>query len=46
MIWPAGTNLQDIVDSINRIGGTPDELMSILQALDEVGAINGELVVI
>lgn len=46
MIWPTGTNLQDIVDAINRIGGTPDELMSILQALDEVGAINGQLVVI
>lgn len=46
MIWPTGTNLQDIVDAINRIGGTPDELMSILQALDQVGAINGKLVVI
>lgn len=46
MIWPAGTNLQEVVDAINRVGATPDELMSILQALDEVGALNGELVVI
>ena len=46
MIWPAGTNLQEVVDAINRVGATPDELMSILQALDEVGALSGELVVI
>ncbi len=46
MIWPAGTNLQEIVDAINKVGATPNDLMQILQALDEVGAINGELVVI
>ncbi|WP_419153409.1 flagellar basal body P-ring protein FlgI [Vibrio maritimus] len=46
MVWPPGTNLQEIVDAINNIGATPEALMQILQALDEVGAINGELVVI
>ncbi|NOH30364.1 flagellar basal body P-ring protein FlgI [Vibrio mediterranei] len=46
MVWPRGTNLQEIVDAINNIGATPEALMQILQALDEVGAINGDLVVI
>ncbi|MFV0575309.1 MAG: flagellar basal body P-ring protein FlgI [Vibrio sp.] len=46
MIWPKGTSLRQIVDAINKVGATPDALMQILQALDEVGAINGELVVI
>ncbi|MBC7001603.1 flagellar basal body P-ring protein FlgI [Photobacterium sp. BZF1] len=46
MIWPRGTNLQEIVDAINNVGATPEALMQILQALDEVGALNGDLVVI
>lgn len=46
MVWPKGTNLQEIVNAINQVGATPSDLMQILQALDEVGAINGELVVI
>ncbi|MGY2572205.1 flagellar basal body P-ring protein FlgI [Vibrio sp. C8] len=46
MVWPEGTQLQEIVDAVNRIGASPMVLMQILQALDEVGAINGELVVI
>lgn len=44
--WPAGAKLQNIVDAINRTGATPDDIMSILQALDEAGALQGELVVI
>ncbi len=46
MVWPQGTNLQEIVDAINKVGASPSVLMQILQALDEVGAINGELMVI
>ncbi|MDF1484196.1 flagellar basal body P-ring protein FlgI [Ramlibacter sp. H39-3-26] len=42
----AGTSLQTIVDSINSIGASPDDLMAILQALDQAGAIEGELIVI
>jgi len=41
--WPPGTSLQAIVDTINAIGANPDELMAILQALDQAGAIEGEL---
>lgn len=44
--WPAGAKLQVIIDTINRTGATPDDIMSILQALDQAGALNGELVVI
>lgn len=46
MIWEKGTNLQEIVDAVNRVGATPDALMQILQALDEAGALSGQLVVI
>ncbi|MGR5167212.1 flagellar basal body P-ring protein FlgI [Vibrio astriarenae] len=46
MIWPEGTSLQEIVNAINQVGAPPEALMQILQALDEIGAINGELVVI
>ncbi len=44
--WPAGARLQVIIDVINSIGATPDDIMAILQALDQAGAIDGELVVI
>lgn len=44
--WPAGAKLQTIIDTINRTGATPDDIMAILQALDQAGAINGELIVI
>jgi flagellar P-ring protein FlgI len=44
--WPAGTSLQAIVDMVNSIGANPDDLMAILQALDQAGAIEGELQVI
>nr|WP_254440982.1 flagellar basal body P-ring protein FlgI [Pandoraea cepalis] len=45
-VWPAGVDLQTIVDSLRRSGATPDDVISILQALDEAGALNGELHVI
>ncbi|HMN43132.1 MAG TPA: flagellar basal body P-ring protein FlgI [Povalibacter sp.] len=44
--WPAGVELQAIIDTVNSTGATPDDLMAILQALDQVGAIEGELIVI
>jgi flagellar P-ring protein precursor FlgI len=44
--WAAGSKLQDIVDTINSTGASPDDLMAILQALDQAGAIDGELIVI
>lgn len=44
--WPAGAKLQTIIETINRTGASPDDIMSILQALDQAGALHGELVVI
>ena len=44
--WPAGAKLQTIIDTVNSIGASPDDIMAILQALDQAGAIDGELVVI
>jgi len=44
--WPAGATLQAIIDAVNSTGATPDDIMAILQALDQAGAIEGELVVI
>jgi len=38
--------LAEIVAAVNAIGGSPDDLMSILQALHEVGALDAELIVI
>ncbi|MDT1011802.1 flagellar basal body P-ring protein FlgI [Plesiomonas shigelloides] len=45
-VWPAGTSLKTIVDAINSLGATPSDLMSILQALKQAGALEGELIVI
>jgi flagellar P-ring protein FlgI len=44
--WNKGVKLQDIIDTINSTGASPDDIMAILQALDQAGAIDGELIVI
>lgn len=41
-----GTNLQDIVEAVNRVGAAPGDLMAILEALKQAGALKAELVVI
>ena len=40
------TDLNTIVGAVNSLGATPTDLMSILQALHEAGALSAELVVI
>lgn len=45
-LWKNGVKLQDIVDTINGIGATPDDLMAILEGLSEAGALDAELEVI
>lgn len=42
---PAGTNLRSIVNTLNSLGASPDDTMSILQALHQAGALDAELVV-
>lgn len=44
--WAPGASLQSIIDAVNATGATPDDIMSILQALDQAGAIDGTLEVI
>ncbi|MCY9872313.1 flagellar basal body P-ring protein FlgI [Vibrio barjaei] len=46
MIWEDTADLQEIVDTVNSIGATPDMLMQILQAMDEADAIMGDLIII
>ncbi|KLV06663.1 flagellar P-ring protein FlgI [Photobacterium aquae] len=48
-IWPQSegtTSLQTIVNAVNSLGASPTDLMSILIALDEAGALEGELIVL
>lgn len=44
--WPDGASLESIIDTVNSLGATPDDVMSILQALEQAGALNAELIVI
>jgi flagellar P-ring protein precursor FlgI len=44
--WPDGTSLDSIINTINTLGASPDDVMSILQALEQAGALNAELLVI
>ncbi len=41
-----GVKLEDIVNRINAVGTAPGDLMAILEALKEAGALHAELVVI
>ncbi len=41
-----GVSLQDIVNAVNEVGAAPGDLMAILEALKESGALRAELVVI
>lgn len=45
-IWPEGVELETIVNAVNSLGASPDDVMAILQALNTAGALNAELVVI
>ena len=40
------TTLEDIVRAVNQVGAAPGDLMAIIEALKEAGALNAELVVI
>lgn len=46
VVIPTATTLRSIVNALNGLGASPDDIMSILQALHEVGALDAELVVI
>lgn len=42
----SGANLDDLVRAVNEVGLAPGDLVSVLEALDEAGAIEGHLEVI
>lgn len=45
LLGPAVT-LRDLVSAINKVGATPSDLMGILEALKQAGALEAELVVL
>ncbi|WP_163934433.1 flagellar basal body P-ring protein FlgI [Paraferrimonas sp. SM1919] len=45
-VWPEGTSLEEIVRAVNSLGASSNDLMAILQALHQAGAMDAELVVI
>lgn len=45
-VLPRGTTLRDIVNGINAVGATPSDVISILEALQQAGALNATLIVI
>lgn len=45
-VFSAGVNLDEIVRAVNQVGAAPGDLVAILEALKEAGALRAELVVI
>jgi flagellar P-ring protein precursor FlgI len=40
-----GGTIEDLVDALNAMGMKPRDLVTILQAIDAAGALDGELVI-
>ena len=45
-MFEPGTELNDIVRAVNQVGAAPGDLVAILEALKEAGALRAELIVI
>lgn len=45
-LFEAGTSLDEIVRAVNRVGAAPGDLVAILEALKQAGALRAELLVI
>jgi flagellar P-ring protein precursor FlgI len=45
-IFDTGTELSDIVDAINAVGAGAADLVTILEALREAGALRAQLIII
>jgi flagellar P-ring protein precursor FlgI len=41
-----GVTLRDLVDAVNRVGAAPGDVVAILEALEQAGALRAELIVI
>lgn len=46
IVLPGGATLMDIVEAVNAVGATPRDLISILQAIKEAGALHAEMEII
>ncbi len=45
-LFKPGTSLDEIVRAVNRVGAAPGDLVAILEALKQAGALRAELIVI
>ncbi|MCF7982180.1 MAG: flagellar basal body P-ring protein FlgI, partial [Pseudomonadales bacterium] len=45
-VFNTGTSLDTIVQAVNQVGAAPGDLMAILEALKQAGALKAEIVVI
>ena len=45
-VFEPGTSLNDIVEAVNQVGAAPGDLVAILEALREAGALRAQLIVI
>jgi flagellar P-ring protein precursor FlgI len=45
-VFDGGVSLSSLVDSINAVGASASDLVAILEALREAGALRAELIVI
>ena len=45
-VFQAGVNLDEIVRAVNQVGAAPGDLVAILEALQQAGALRAELMVI
>jgi len=43
VILPKGANVGDLVEALNTIGATPQDIIAIIQAIKEAGALQAEL---
>jgi flagellar P-ring protein FlgI len=46
VVLPEGATLLDIVTAVNAVGATPRDLISILQAIKEAGALHADLTIL
>ena len=45
-MFAPGVQLSKIVDAVNSVGASPSDLVAILEALKQAGALHAELIVI
>lgn len=43
MIFPKGASVKDLVDALNAVGATPRDIIAIVQAIKQAGALQAEL---